>query len=85
MNRAQRRRTKARKPQPGYRHRLIAAAPDLAAMPGVSHATILHDGTCAIFQRHPCNCVPDISIIPADGGSVLLIDAHGQASRSNRQ
>ena len=69
----------ARKPLPGYQHRLLAAAPELATMRGVSHATIQHDGGCAIFQRQGCTCVPDISIVPVNGGSVLLIDERGGA------
>ncbi|MDE5465227.1 hypothetical protein [Bradyrhizobium sp. CSS354] len=71
--------------RPGYRHRLKAAASELGTMPGISHCTILHDDGCAIFQRQACNCIPDISIIPADGGSVLVIDASGQASKSSKQ
>jgi hypothetical protein len=74
-----------RKAMRGYQHRLIAAAPELATMRGVSHCMVQHDDGCAIFQRHPCNCVPDISIIPADGASVLLIDEQGRARRTGRQ
>jgi hypothetical protein len=74
-----------RAPKPGYQHRLLAAAPELAAMPGVSHCMIQHDDGCAVFQRQPCNCVPDISIVPGSGGSVLVIDERDQARRSNRQ
>jgi hypothetical protein len=86
MNRHQRRQAeRARKAMPGYKQRLVTAAPDLATMPGVSQAMILHDDACAIFQRRPCTCVPDISIIPATGGSVLVIDAHGQTHRTKRQ
>jgi hypothetical protein len=85
MNRHQRRRAdaRARKAMPGYQHRLLAAAPELATTRGISHATIQHDGNCAIFQRQACNCVPDISIV--NGGGVLVIDERGQAHRTNRQ
>ncbi|MET4236215.1 hypothetical protein ABIB83_008730 [Bradyrhizobium sp. I1.8.5] len=74
-----------RKPLPGYRDRLLAAAPELAATPGVSHAMVLHDDACAIFQRGPCTCVPDIAITTMTGGSVLLIDEQGRARRTGRQ
>jgi hypothetical protein len=75
----------ARKPLPGYQHRLLAAAPAMAALPGLSHVMVQHDDGCAIFRRHPCDCVPDISVLPATGGSVLLVDAHGEVSRTGRQ
>ena len=75
----------ARKAMPGYPHRLLAAAPDLAAMRGVSQCMVQHDDGCAIFQRRPCNCVPDISIVPATGDSVYTIDEQGNARRSSKQ
>ena len=82
MNRHQRRRART---QVGYRHRLIAAAPDLAAMRGVSCCEVSHYDDCTIFQRRVCNCVPDISIIPVTGDSVLLIDEQGRARAAKRQ
>jgi hypothetical protein len=85
MSRHQRRQAKAktRKPLPGYQHRLLAVAPDLATMRGVSHAMVLHDDGCAIFQRQACTCTPDISIV--NGGSVVVIDERGQTHKSSRQ
>jgi hypothetical protein len=76
---------RTRNPLRGYQHRLLAAASDLAAMRGVSHAVVQHDGTCTIFQRQACNCVPDISISPVNGDGVLVIDEHGTVSRTGKQ
>ena len=71
---------RARKPLPGYQHRLLAAA---SIMRGVSHAVVEHDHCCAIFQRHPCNCVPDIAI--GNGDTLLVVDAQGAVSRTGKQ
>jgi hypothetical protein len=76
--------TRRRKPL-YYQRRLLAAAPELATMRGVLHAEVLHDNDCEIFQRRFCNCVPDISIISVNGGSVLVIDAQGKMRKANRQ
>ncbi|MET4345686.1 hypothetical protein AB7Z32_21345 [Bradyrhizobium sp. 482_C4_N1_1] len=54
-------------------------------MPGVMNCTVEHDGDCAIFQRGPCTCTPDIAITTMTGGSVLLIDEQGRARRTGRQ
>ncbi|MET4244601.1 hypothetical protein [Bradyrhizobium sp. RT10b] len=78
-----RRRAETRARKAGYLHRLIEAAAELPAMPG--HAMVLHDDGRAIFQRGHCNCVPDISIIPATGGSVVVIDEQGRARKTGRQ
>jgi hypothetical protein len=75
----------ARKPLPSYLHRLLTAAAELATMPGVSHCMAQHDDGCAIFQRQGCTCVPDISIVPVNGGSVTVTDAQGEAHKSSRQ
>jgi hypothetical protein len=84
MNRPQRR--KSRKAMmSGYLHRLLAAAPDLAAVPGVSNCVVEHDNTCAIFQRGLCDCTPDIAITTMTGGSVLVIDEQGAASKVLKQ
>ena len=68
----------ARLPAPPARRRFRSGH-----MRGVSHAVVEHDGCCAIFQRHTCNCTPDISI--RNGGSVLVIDAQGAVSRTGKQ
>jgi hypothetical protein len=56
---------------PGYQHRLLAATPELATLRGISHCMIEHDDGCGSFQRHPCTCVPHISVV--NGDNLLLI------------
>jgi hypothetical protein len=46
---------------------------------------VQHDDGCAIFQRQACNYVPDISVVPADGGTVTVIDDHGGVSKVLKQ
>ncbi len=74
---------RTRKPLPGYQHRLIMAAPELAAMAGISNCMIQHNGTCAVFQRRPYDCVPDITVL--NGDTLLLIDEQGAVSSTRKQ
>jgi hypothetical protein len=73
MNRRDRRRAATIGRRIGYEHRLVAAAGNLG--PGVHHATVEHDGWCAIYQGGQCNCVPNITISGPDG--VTVIDEAG--------
>ena len=34
--------------------------------PAVHHMDIFHDDWCAIFQGKPCNCNPDVKLLPSD-------------------
>jgi hypothetical protein len=63
---------------PGYQHRLLAATPELATLRGISHCMIKHDDGCGSFQRHPCTCVPHISVV--NGDNLLLIGRSRSAS-----
>jgi hypothetical protein len=70
MNRHDRRRAAAMGGcRTGYEHRLAAAG--LHMTPGVHHATIEHDGWCAIYRGGQCTCVPNITISGPDGVTVI--------------
>ena len=44
---------------------------------------IQHDATCAVFQRRPYDCVPDITVL--NGDTLLLIDEQGAVSSTRKQ
>jgi hypothetical protein len=69
--------------QPGYAHRLLAAHRELydQLRGKVAHAVIQHDSWCAIYKGGACDCVPDISLRPCDGGDVIVVDQEGQTKR----
>jgi hypothetical protein len=93
MNRHQRRRAeaRARKALPGYQHRLATAFHTNPSMADelrrrAVQTIVEHDSRCGIYRHRPCSCVPNISLVPFDGGDgVYIIDERGQAHRPSRQ
>jgi hypothetical protein len=89
MNRAARRAAAARArrlhqgARPGYLHRITAAHAALGdQLRGkLVHANIEHDGWCGIYKGRTCDCVPDISLHPIDGGDVVIVDEEGQTKK----
>jgi len=63
----------------------ILAARTSGAMPraAVHICTIEHSHSCTFYCGGGCNCVPDISIVTADG--VYVLDEHGVGKRVTRQ
>jgi hypothetical protein len=86
MNRFQRRRAAAlagRRHHVGYGHRLLAVHAQGALERGkVYQSLIHHDHWCDIYRRRSCNCVPDISIHPLDGGDVITVDVDGSCKKN---
>ena len=70
----------------GYTHRLLAAHGALGdQLRGrVAHAVIEHDGWCDIYRGSSCNCLPNISVHPCDGGDVIVVDRDGQTRQQRR-
>jgi hypothetical protein len=77
MNRHARRAAAAR--HRGYAHRLRG----LHLPPGLHHATVEHDATCAIYRGRGCSCTPDVSIVGPDG-VVTTVDVRGVGIRRTR-
>jgi hypothetical protein len=67
----------------GYVHRLAAAHSALGddLRDKVAHAVIQHDSWCAIYKGGACDCVPDISLHPCDGGDVIVVDQEGRTKK----
>jgi hypothetical protein len=69
--------------RPGYLHRITAAHAALGDQlrDKVAHAVIQHDSWCAIYKGGACDCVPEISLHPVDGGDVIVVDQEGQTTK----
>jgi hypothetical protein len=47
---------------------------------------IEHDAWCAIYKGRECNCVPHISLVPADdSGDVIVVGRDGQVTEGRKQ
>jgi hypothetical protein len=66
---------RAKKPQTGYMHRLLAARFNGSLPDGVFATSVQHDNWCQIYQGRACTCVPDITAV--DGDTVVTIDESG--------
>ena len=94
MNRHQRRKAEAEaksRKQAGYWQRILTAFDSSPTMADelrcrAINAVVEHDPWCAIYQHHPCNCSPTISLVPFDGGDgVYVVDEQGVARRNSKQ
>jgi hypothetical protein len=91
MNRADRRRAEAetrRSRGTGYQHRLFAAYAQLKdRLRGrLVHSMIEHDRWCTIYKGRECNCVPNVSLVPADdSGEVFVVDGDGGVTTGRKQ
>jgi len=47
---------------------------------------IEHDRWCSIYKGGACNCVPNISLVPADdAGEVFVVDDDGAVTMGRKQ